>query len=149
MESNKKMSRDFIFALVLIGIFVVLTAINKLNSFFLESLLMLTRPGATILVLGSVAALYHYGYRASALIAGILSIYLLKNVGVNWVRSDKRRLYLEVGRDQARFDPSSSIDLQFANGTVTHNLPHLLVPPSLPDMLVFPPSAETQREMNG
>ena len=143
------MSRDFITALVLIGIFVVLTATHKQVPFILESLLLLTRPGATILLLGSVAALYHYGYRMSALIAGILSIYLLKTLNVNWVRSDERRLYLEVGRDSARFDPSTSIDLQFANGSVKHSSPHLLVNPRMPDMLVFPPSAEVQHEMNG
>ena len=149
MESNKKMSRDFIVALALIGVFVVTAATHKQVPFILESLLMLTRPGATILLLGSVAALYHYGYRMTALIAGILSVFLLKNVRTHWVRSDERRLHLEVGRDSARFDPASSIDLQFANGTVTHNLPHLLVPPSMPDMLVFPPSVETQHQMNG
>ena len=68
---------------------------------------------------------------------------------VTWPRSDDRRLHLEVNRDQARFDPTTSIDLQFANGTVTHNLPVLLSQPTFPEMLVFPPSSETQAEMNG
>ena len=78
-----------------------------------------------------------------------MSVYLLKTMWVTWPRSDDRRLHLEVNRDQARFDPTTSIDLQFANGTVTHNLPVLLSQPTFPEMLVFPPSSETQAEMNG
>ena len=102
-----------------------------------------------MLLLGGVAGLYYYDYKVTALITGILSVYLLKTMWTNWVRGDERRLYLEVGRDVARFDPSNSIDLQFANGSVTHNAPSLLVPPYQPEMLVFPPSAETQHMMNG
>lgn len=143
------MSRDFVVALGLIAVFIVLMATRTQVPQVLELLIALTRPGATILMLGSIAVLYHYDYKLSALIAGIMSIYLLKTVWTNWPRDDARRLHLEVGRDNARFDPSNSIDLQFANGSVTHALPHLLVQPFFPEMLVFPPSAETQHEMNG
>jgi hypothetical protein len=143
------MHRDFIVALSLIGVFVVITATNKVLPNILEFFLLLTRPGATILLLGCVAGLYYYNYRSSALIAGLLSVYLLKTIWTNWVRSDDRRLHLEIGRDQARFDPANSIDLQFANGSVKHNLPHLLVQPTFPDLLVFPPSSKTLQEMNG
>jgi len=137
------------YALVLIGIFVAMTAANKQFPQVLEGLLMLSRPVATVLLLGGVVGLYAYGYHLTALIAGVLSVYLLKTLWTNWVRGDARRLHLEVGRDLARFDPATSIDLQFANGTAKHNLPHLLVPPSFPEMLVFPPSAKTQQDMNG
>jgi hypothetical protein len=143
------MKKDFVGALVLIGVFVVMYATGTQYPEALEALLFLGRPLSTGLILGSVVLLYAYHYRATALVAGLLSVYLLKTMWTTWPRSDDRRLHLEVVRDQARFDPSTSIDLQFANGTVKHNLPVLLVQPSFPEMLVFPPSSETQAEMNG
>jgi hypothetical protein len=143
------MKKDIIGALVLAGVFVVMLATGVKFPWILEYKLHLTRPVSTILILGAVAVLYEYNYRATALVAGLLSIYLLKTIWVNWPSSDERRLYLEVGRDNARFDPNTSIDLQFANGTAKHDMPHLLAPPSFTELLIFPPSAETQRDMNG
>lgn len=145
----KRMKKDLGGALVLIAVFAAMLATQMHFPIFLESLLFLGRPLSTALLLGSIVMLWVSKYRASALVAGLLSVYLLKTMWTSWPRSDARRLHLEVGRDQARFDPTTSIDLQFANGTVTHNLPHLLVQPSFPEMLVFPPSSETQVEMNG
>lgn len=143
------MNKDFLGALALIGVFAVMMATRTQIPLFLETQLHKTRPVATIMILGGVAVLYLYKFHVSALVAGLLSIYLLKTIWVTWPRSDKRRLYLDVSADQARFDPATSIDLQFANGTVTHNLPVLLSKPLFPELLVFPPSPETQREMNG
>jgi len=143
------MKRDFVISLSLIGVFIVMFATGKQFPEILELLLVLTRPGATILLLGSVAALYHHDCKSAALIAAMLSVYLLKTLWTTWPRSDARRLHLEVGRDLARFDPANSIDLQFGNGTATHALPHLLQKPYFPEMLVFPPSAKTLHEMNG
>lgn len=143
------MKKDLGGALVLIAVFAAMLATHAHFPILLESLLFLGRPLSTALILGSIVMLWVSKYRASALVAGLLSVYLLKTMWTSWPRSDARRLHLEVGRDQARFDPTTSIDLQFANGTVTHNLPHLLVQPSFPEMLVFPPSSETQVEMNG
>jgi hypothetical protein len=143
------MKKDLTGALVLIGIFVIMYATGTQYPDALEALLFLGRPLSTGLILGSVVVLYAYHYRITSLIAGLLSVYLLKTMWTTWPRSDERRLHLEVGRDQARFDPSTSIDLQFANGTVKHSLPVLLSQPIFPELLVFPPSADVQREMNG
>ena len=143
---NKK---DLGGAIALIGVFAVVLAMGNIFPFGLELLLLLGRPLSTALMLGGIVLLYVKHYHASALVAGLLSVYLLKMMWSTWPRSDARRLHLEVGRDQARFDPTTSIDLQFANGTVVHDLPHLLVRPEFPEMLVFPPSSETQRDMNG
>ena len=143
------MKKDFVGALCLIAVFAVMLATQTKFPILLDASLSVTRPVSTILILGGVVALYEYGYHVSALVAGLFSIYLLKTIWTTWPRSDERRLHLEVGRDQARFDPATSIDLQFANGTVTHNLPHLLSPPVFPELVLFPPSAQTQHEMNG
>jgi hypothetical protein len=143
------MKKDFVGALVLIGVFVIMMASRLQFPWVLDASLAISRPISTLLLLGGVAALYEYKYHVSALVAGLLSVYLLKTLWTTWPRSDARRLHLEVGLDKARFDPNTSIDLQFANGTVTHALPHLLVKPTFPEMLVFPPSSETLHELNG
>lgn len=143
---NKK---DLGGALALIGVYAVVLASETHFPQGIEALLFLGRPISTALILGGVAALYCYHYHATALIAALLSIYLLKHMWTTWPRSDARRLHLEIGRDQARFDPSNSIDLQFANGTAKHDLPFLLSQPTFPEMLIFPPSAKTLLEMNG
>jgi len=143
---NKK---DLGGAIALIGVFAVILTMGNIFPQGLEVLLLLGRPLSTALLLGGIVMLYCCKYHASALVAGLLSVYLLKTMWTTWPRSDNRRLHLEVGRDQARFDPTTSIDLQFANGTVVHDLPHLLVRPEFPDMLVFPPSSEVQQQMNG
>jgi len=143
---NKK---DLGGALALIGIFAAMLATQTQFPGALEGFLFLGRPLSTGLLLGGIVMMYCYKYHASALVAALLSVYLLKTIWTTWPRSDARRLHLEIGRDQARFNPANSIDLQFANGTATHNLPVLLVQPSFPEMLVFPPSSEMQYQMNG
>lgn len=143
------MKKDLAGAIVLIGLFAGMLALGSQFPQALEMLLFFGRPLSTALLLGSIVTLYCCKLPATALVAGLMSVYLLKTMWVTWPRSDDRRLHLEIGRDQARFDPTTSIDLQFANGTVVHNLPHLLVQPEFPELLVFPPSADVQREMNG
>lgn len=114
----------------------------------LELLSMFGRPAATVFVLGSVVLLYVKDFKSTALVMGLLSVFLLKTIWVSWPRSDEKRLYLEVARDQARFVPENSIDLQFGNKTATHDAPIMLAPPlPFPELLIFPPSSETLHEM--
>ena len=134
--------------LVLTGLLIIIMQ-KQVSSVLLELLLKLTRPGATILLLGFTAYTYHRGLHYTFLILSVLVVVLLKDIWVQWVNADARRLYLETGRDNDRFDHSTSIDLQFADGTVTHAAPNLYFKPSFPTLLVFPPSAETLHEMNG
>jgi hypothetical protein len=143
------MKNDGIYALSLIGVFLAVSASGARFPVILDLLSALTRPGATVLLLGSVWFLYHKGLVATALIFGILVVYMLKTLWVAWPASDARRLHLEVGRDLARFDPSTSIDLQFANGTAKHDLPHLIQKTEFEELLVFPPSSQTLHDMNG
>jgi hypothetical protein len=144
------MNNDYLFAL---GIFVVfLTVVYRQEFTFttLETLLKLGRPGATILLLGAVLYVYAIGKIFSSLALGLLVVYLLKDLWTNYIRSDARRLHLEIGRDQARFDPSTSIDLQFANGDAVHDAPSYLgKDKDNAPLLIFPPSAATLHQMNG
>ena len=144
------MNNDYLFGL---GIFLVfLTVVYRQEFTFttLEALLQLGRPGATILLLGAVLYVYAIGKIMTALSLGLLVVYLLKSVWTDYVRSDARRLHLEMGRDQARFNPANSIDLQFANKTAVHDAPSYIgkdVDNS--PLLIFPPSPETLHQMNG
>lgn len=143
------MKNDGLYALLLIGVFLAISASGARFPLVLDLLSTLTRPGATVLLLGCTWLLYDKGFVATSLIFGIMVVYMLKTLWVVWPSSDARRLHLEVGRDLARFDPSTSIDLQFANGTVKHDLPHLIQKTEFEELLVFPPSSETLHDMNG
>ena len=142
--------KDFQLASIVLVLFFIVVAVRLRFPMLLNFMANLTRPGATILLLGSVALVYYKGYPITALMTGILAVFLLQTIWVGYPRSDEKRLDLEVGRDLARFDPANSIDLQFANGSVKHNMPHLLAPPTgWHELLVFPPSSQTLHEMCG
>jgi hypothetical protein len=108
--------------------------------------LKLSRPVSSILLLGGVLVLYVKGFQYTSLALGLLSIYLLKDM---WKWSQARNIYLDNKADQARFDPSQSIDLQWAQKSVTHDSPSMLSSSKSENMLVFPPSADVLREMSG
>ena len=129
---------------------VVLTICMKQFSFpVMEVLLKLPRPLTTVLLLLVPVAFYAKDMICSALASVVLIVYLLQDIWKAYVSSDARRLFLESGRDQTRFDPVKSIDLQFANHTVTHNSPNMLFKSSDVPLLIHPPSAEVLHEMCG
>jgi hypothetical protein len=140
------MTRDFMLAL---GIIAVSTVLRVVLPNLYELLLSLGRPVGTVVVLLSIAGLWYKNYHLSALLAGVLSTVFLRDLWTGWVRSDARRLVADIGRDLDRFDPSKSIDLQFANGSAKFDAPYILTKPHETDMLVFPPSPETLAEMSG
>lgn len=140
------MDRDLIGALILIGIFVLMMTLE----YQLQSVLQVfssSKEFSTLVLLSGIAALYYKGYHKTAFVASLLVVYLLKTLWVNWPRSYASQLYVDLSRDKARFDPSTSIDLQFAEKTVTHNMPVLLVKPEFPELILFPPSSETLHDM--
>jgi hypothetical protein len=142
--------KDIQYAGTILVVFFVVIALRLRFPAALNTLSLLSRPGATVLLLGLVALVYYKGYHITALISAVLVVFLLQTVWNVWPESDEKRLSLEVGRDLARFEESNSIDLQFANGSVKHNAPFLLAPPNgFHELLVFPPSSETLHEMCG
>ena len=144
------MSRDTSYA-TLVLVFLLLTIIQKgFSAKLLEMLLSLTRPGATFLLLGVLLYSYHLGHHYTFLAFALLSVFLLKDLWTTWPQSDARRLQLDIAKDQARFDPSLSLDIQVANGTVGHHAPRMLRKDGdASPLLLFPPSAETLRELSG
>jgi uncharacterized membrane protein required for colicin V production len=134
----------------LAGVLVlVIVSIQKYSPASLEFLLSLTRPGATILLLGGVVLAYMKDLHITAVVLMVGTVFLLKSL-YTWQRTQDRSVFLDIGKDLARFEPANSIDLQFANGTAKHDQPHFLEPmQKFDDLLVFPPSDETLRQMNG
>lgn len=129
---------------------ILLTICMKQFSFpLMELLLKLPRPLTTLLLLLVPVGFYVKNMIYSALTSVVLVVYLLKDVWKAYVSSDARRLFLESGRDQTRFDPAKSIDLQFANRTATHDSPNMLFQPGDVPLLIHPPSAELLQEMCG
>ena len=63
---------------------------------------------------------------------------------------EEKRLSLEKEVDDARFDGRTSIDIQFAQGTVTHAPPDIFGwTKDASPLLLFPPSEDTLRSLNG
>jgi hypothetical protein len=143
------MTPDESYASLLLALLLVVVTQKQFSHTILELLLKLTRPGATVLLLALLVFVYHKRLHYTFLVLALITVFLLKDLWTYWVDSDLRRLYLEVGRDQDRFDHSSSIDLQMADGTVKHGPPSMYTHDWQPKLLVFPPSVETQYEMNG
>jgi hypothetical protein len=142
------MKKDLAGAFILIGVFVFMTATRTRAPAFL-TMMSGSRQLSTFVVLGSVYALYTQGLHMTALVAGLLSVYLLKTFWITWPRSYENEVQLHISQDKARFDPSTSVDLQFANKTLTHNLPVLLVRPLVHDnLLTFPPSSQTLDQLS-
>jgi hypothetical protein len=140
---------DSTVALGVCGMLVVLICVKQFSFVFMEVLLKLPRPLITLILLLIPLSLYMKNLHYSALASIILIIYLLQDIWGAYPMSDARRLFLESGRDQTRFDPEKSIDLQFANRTATHDSPNMLVTSSDAPMLIHPPSSEVLQEMCG
>ena len=143
------MAPDESYSMLLLAFLLVVVTQKQFSHLVLELLLKLTRPGATVALLALMVFVYHQGLHYTFLVLGLIIVFLLKDMWSVWPKSDTRRLALEIGRDQDRFDHSTSIDLQMADKTVTHAPPSLYAHDWSPKLLLFPPSPETQREMNG
>ena len=138
--------QDLIASFILIGIFVFL---QLTKSSYLLNVMSTSREITILLVLSFIIFIHKKGYHSTSFLSSLFLIYLIKTLWITWPYSPENRLYIEVQKDKARFDPSTSIDLQFANKSVHHNLPVLLVQPYFPDLLKFPPSTSTLEELNG
>ena len=140
------MNKDSLGGIVLVLVLLVSISQRRFCEWLLELLVKLTRPGSTILLLGSCLVLFMKGYYYTALALGLLSMFLLKDM---WVLTSARRLYNDIQKDQSRFVASNSIDLQFAQKSVSHDSPSVLSSSKSETMLIFPPSTETLSQMCG
>jgi hypothetical protein len=144
------MKNDLTYALVVVVFLIGVISRTTFCMMMLEGLLSLGRPAATILLLGGVAWVYSRELVLTSIALALVVIFLLKDMWTAYPRSDARRLFLDVQKDKARFDPATSIDLQFGNGTVKHDSPNMLrKDEDVSPLLIFPPSNEVLRQMSG
>jgi hypothetical protein len=143
------MTPDESYACLLIAFLLVVVTQKQFSFWVLDLILKLTRPGATVALLAVLAFTYYKHFHYTFLVLALVIVFLLKDMWSAWPESDARRLNLDVGVDQARFDHASSIDLQMADKTVVHASPSMYAKDFIPKLLVFPPSTGTQLEMNG
>lgn len=144
------MNNDILYALGVLVLFVSVITNQTFGEPILEGLLSLSRPGATVVLLSLLVYFYVQRLIFTMIAVAVVVMFLLKDVWTNWVSSDARRLHLDIGRDQSRFQASNSIDLQFANGTATHAKPKMLQKDrDVSPLLVYPPSSDTLAEMCG
>jgi len=145
-----RMTPDFGLALVSSTFLAIFVMFPHLAEPFFDFYLSIGREVTTLALLSLVAAAYYYGYIYTTLATALLVVYVLYQTWAVYRPSDKRRLNQDVSKDKARFDPSTSIDLQFANGTAVHDSPNMLAKDSKQTpLLVFPPTKEVQHAMNG
>ena len=144
------MSPDSFYASGVVIVFLLVITTRQFSTGLLEFLITLSRPGATVLVLSLVAFVYWKKYFYTSLALGLISVYLLKDVWTSYAHSDLRRLNLERSRDESRFDPTTSVDLQWANGDVSHDTPKMRQKGGdNQPLLIIPPSVDTLTEMCG
>jgi len=140
------MDKDSLGGLIVVLILLLSISQRNFSSSILELLVKLTKPGSTILLLGSCLVLFMNGWHYTALALGLLSIFLLKDM---WLWTSARRLHMDIQKDQSRFVASNSIDLQWAQKSLSHDSPSMLTSAKSETMLIFPPSSETLKEMCG
>jgi hypothetical protein len=144
------MENDNLYALILLGLFGIVLMRQRFTTATLEILMSFTRPGATVLLLGLALFLYNRGLLYTSLVFVLISVYLLKDIWVSWSKSEARRVYLDMGRDQARFNEAGSVDLQWANRSTVHDSPNMLRKDSdVSPLLLYPPSQATLESMCG
>lgn len=144
------MNNDSMYALVVLGLLVGVISTRGFGGGMLELLLSLTRPGATVLLLGVVVYLYSQGLVYTSLATAVVAVYLLKDVWTHWVASDARRLHIDMGLDQSRFNPNTSVDLQWASGMATHDSPNMMHKDrDVSPLLLYPPTQEVLTSMSG
>ena len=141
---------DTTLAFVVGALLMLLIAMKQFSFPLMEVLVKLPRPVVTTVLLVIPVMLYMNNKVYTALITVIMVVYLITDIWRAYPSSDARRLFLESGRDQARFDRTKSIDLQFADRTATHDSPNMLrKDQDASPLLIHPPSDEVLSEMCG
>lgn len=102
-------------------------------------------PAGMTSVVVLLAGLLFLRYDLTALVVLAIYLFLVSNP-----YSAEKRLANDLTIDSVRFDPRTSVDLQFANRTLTHDSP--AIAHSVEDvrpLLLYPPSESTLRSMSG
>ena len=80
----------------------------------------------------------------------VIALYLYVHNNIHLITSEDNRVHEELEVDDERFNPSTSVDIQFADGTAKHDPPAMLGwTKDASPLLLFPPSHDTLRSMSG
>ena len=102
-------------------------------------------------LLVGVAGLVFGGYPLTALLITVLAMRFchLMNAPGDWTAAAMAR-YSAAAAADPRFDASSEVDLQMANGTLTTFPPRILAPPTTKGpLLLFPPTQQQLVAISG
>ena len=141
---------DTTLAFVVGALLMLVIGLKQFSFPLMEVLLKLPRPLVTAALLLIPVVFYMNNKLYTSLISVMMVVYLIQDIWKAYPASDARRLFLESGRDQTRFDKTKSIDLQFADHTATHDSPNMLYKDhDAAPLLIYPPSAHVLHEMCG
>jgi len=143
------MSLDKVLAATVLSLFFIVIWMKQFSLGLLELMLAAGRPASTVVLLGLLLYMYSKNLIYTMLASVMMFIYLLKDLWVEYPQSNLRRLLLDINRDQARFDPTYSVDLQFGNGTAKFDPPSLFHKDEMPLLLIYPPTEDVLRDMSG
>lgn len=108
-----------------------------------------SHPLILLLAVFGVAWLVSVGFSLVAIVLAAIVLFLVRE-STTFESSDERRVYLDKGEDDARFNPWYSVDLQVANRTLTFDAPKLHhVDHDVSGLLTYPPSQATLEELSG
>jgi hypothetical protein len=138
------MSRDFLVA----GLVALFTASCLYKPIRDPIVLAFWQPPVAPTLLILLALMVYLRMDMTALVLVALYLYLYNNSHVQ--NLEDRRVSVEKQMDDDRFDPRTSIDIQFAEGTVTHAPPDILGwTKDASPLLVYPPSESILRSLSG
>jgi len=79
------MTPDESYASLLLALLLVVVTQKQFSHVRLELLLKLTRPGATVLLLGLLVFVYHKRLHYTFLVLALITVFLLKDLWTYWV----------------------------------------------------------------
>jgi hypothetical protein len=142
------METDESYALILFACLLMLLSQDDINTSVVKFLLQLTRPVTTAILGLALFVVIKYGLHYTFLLLLVISVYLLQKIWTNDVTYDSSVQY-DIGRDQSRFNPSTSLDLQLATGSIKPPISLNQYVGSTSNLLIYPPSFETLKELSG
>ena len=138
------MNRDFVVA----GLVALFTASCLYKPIRDPVVVAFWKPPVAPVLLILLALTVYLRMDMTALVLVALYLYLYNNTHVQSL--EDRRVAVEKDVDDGRFDGRTSIDIQFAEGTVTHAPPDILGwTKDTSPLLLFPPSTDTLKSMSG
>lgn len=138
------MKRDFIVAglLLLLGLSCLLKPIQN------PIIIAFWHPVGFSGLIIMLAALIFLRWDVSALVLLAVYLYIYSNGMIEY--TEEKRLEVDRNIDDERFNPRTSVDIGFADGWLTHDVPKMLGwTKDASPLLLYPPSDATLESMSG